>query len=347
MIKMEPIANKGKSKRIKFENTQSVLHWAYLKRMREHDDTCRVYDINPYIEVYTFRDNLYGLYADNIDGMTDVWMWLTIGPEKAFLIDTGYGLGDTKGLVDMLSGGKELIVVNTHDHFDHAFGNCRFDKVYCHEELVPLLEAQGPEMWDYLFDKETGEPKWVWFEKEDLPIWKPYEIVGVPDHYTWDLGDGYIIELVRSGGHGGRGASFFIDYTNRILFPGDNIQADSCSVGNLSKPIEKSSFADVTRAFNWVYENHFDDIDHIFSMHGIPDIESRILEEIVKAANWAFEDPEHNYTYILESPAQHGKAHKRYRVNVPTFSALSYTYVDGPEPPQMCSAQSAIARKDL
>ncbi len=44
-------------------------------------------------------------------------------PEKALLIDTAFGLGDIKGLADYLSGGKELVVVNTRPHPDHGFGN--------------------------------------------------------------------------------------------------------------------------------------------------------------------------------------------------------------------------------
>ena len=59
-------------------------------------------------------------------------MWLIIGPHKAMLIDTAYGLGDMKGLVDEITGGMPLIVANTHVGPDHVLGNCSFDKVYCH-----------------------------------------------------------------------------------------------------------------------------------------------------------------------------------------------------------------------
>ena len=138
---MFPIKSKLKSKRIKFDVAQNQISWAYMKELREHNKTRKIFDINPYVEVYQFRENLYGLFTENCDGMGDVWMYLIIGPENAMLIDTAYGLGDLKGLVDKITGGKPIIVVNTHEHYDHAYGNCRFDKVYCHEYLVPYHSA--------------------------------------------------------------------------------------------------------------------------------------------------------------------------------------------------------------
>ena len=143
---MWPNKSQLKSRRIKFDTPQNQISWAFMKELRENNKTRAIYDINPYVEVYQFRDNLYGIFAENCDGKGDVWMYLTVGPERAMLIDTAYGLGDLKGLVDEITGGKPILVVNTHDHYDHAYGNCRFDKVYCHEYLVPYLETQHEHM---------------------------------------------------------------------------------------------------------------------------------------------------------------------------------------------------------
>lgn len=152
--RMLPINGRSKAKRLVWGAPQNYISWAFMRELREHDKTCKMYDVNPYVEVYQFRENLYGLFNQNCDGAGDVWTWLIVGPEKCMLIDTAFGLGDTPALIREITGGKEVIVVNTHDHFDHAFGNCRFDRVYCHEKLVPLLEAQNAHMWDYLFDAE-------------------------------------------------------------------------------------------------------------------------------------------------------------------------------------------------
>ena len=155
--KQRPINSPLKSRRFLWREPEYPVRWAFLKELREHDKTKKVYDVNPYAEVYQFRDNLYGILTESLDGMGDPWMYLIVGPEKAMLIDTGFGVGDLKGLVREITGDMPLIVVNTHAHFDHAYGNFQFDRVYCHEYEVPRLEAKrNPHIWDYLFD-ENGQ----------------------------------------------------------------------------------------------------------------------------------------------------------------------------------------------
>ena len=109
----------------------NYISWAFLKQLREHHDTRKVYDINPYVEVFQFEKNFYGLYTHNIDGKGDVWMYVIVGPEKAMLIDTAYGLGDLEELVNEITGNLPLIVVNTHTGPDHCLGNFRFKTIYC------------------------------------------------------------------------------------------------------------------------------------------------------------------------------------------------------------------------
>mgnify|MGYP000512569748 CR=1 FL=1 len=83
---MTPIQGLSKAKRLSWFGPQNLVSYTYMKRLREHDDTRRVYDCDPYVEVYQFRGNLYGLFVPNCDGAGDVWQWLTIGPEKCLLV---------------------------------------------------------------------------------------------------------------------------------------------------------------------------------------------------------------------------------------------------------------------
>ncbi|MBQ3705029.1 MAG: MBL fold metallo-hydrolase [Clostridia bacterium] len=332
---MEPIQGLSKARRKLWGNPQNVISWAFMKQLREHNETRKVYACNPYIEVYQFRDNLYGLFNQNCDGAGDVWQWLIVGPEKCLLVDTAFGLGDMKALVDEISGGKEIIVVNTHDHFDHAFGNCRFGRAYCHESLVPLLEAQNEHMWDYLWDKKTGETIWLDFDKKDLPKFKPYEIIGVPDGYTWDLGKGYLVELINSNGHGGPGASMYLDHSNKILFPGDNICSDISGCGNVSYPIEECSLYKYRECVRRLV-SRIDEIDAIFPMHFICDLESRMLEDVLECLNAILEDPEHNYDFVTETINPNdvnGPKRIRFSRYIKGFSIISYSITEKEEPP--------------
>ncbi len=343
---MEPIQGLSKAKRKLWGNPQNVISWAFMKQLREHNDTRRVYDCDPYIEVYRFRDNLYGLFNQNCDGAGDVWQWLVVGPEKCLLVDTAFGLGDMKALVDEISGGKEVIVVNTHDHFDHAFGNCRFGRAYCHEDLVPLLQAENEKMWDYLWNHETGENIWLDFDRKDLPRFKPYEIIGVPDGYTWDLGDGYLVELIRSDGHGGPGAAMYLDRRSRILFPGDNICSDVSGCGSVSYPIEECSLYRYRECVRRLTAR-IDEIDAIFPMHFICDLESRLLFDILECLDTILADPEHNYDYVSMSKNPNdvnGPMRKRYSKYVKGFSVISYSITEKAEMP-VASALRALTKK--
>ncbi|MGM9522268.1 MAG: MBL fold metallo-hydrolase [Oscillospiraceae bacterium] len=267
---------------------------AWMKELREHNKTKKVYDVDPYVEVYQFRDNVYALLTDNLDGGYNSWMYLVDGPEKALLVDTSYGLGDLKGLVDEITGGKEIIVVNTHKSFDHSYGNCRFDKAYCHEYSVPYMERQqNPHIWDYLFD-ENGKNIWVEFDREDLPIknFKRFEVIGVPDGYTWDLGDGHEIELIWLPGHQ-PGHCGFLDKKERILFCGDGFIAMRIGIGG-AKPGEPFAEYGTVEAYRDQIEKlipRLGEFDSLFPGHFIVDIGTEGVTSMLEACNRALENP--------------------------------------------------------
>ncbi|MCC8104063.1 MAG: MBL fold metallo-hydrolase [Clostridiales bacterium] len=327
MKEMYPIAGASKAKRICFGSSINVLSWAYMKELREHNKTMAVYEEDPYIEVYQFRDNLYGLFNQNCDGAGDVWMYLIIGPEKSLLIDTAYGLGDCRALAERLSGGKPLMVANTHHHYDHAYGNCRFEKVYCHKYLVPYLEHQDAHMWDYLFD-EKGKNIWLEFDRDDLPKFRPYEIVGVEDGYEFDLGDGYKVELIWTAGHAA-GHAMFLDKTNRILFAGDDVCSDICGVGGGPKPDfdPYGQYCNIETFRNRLYllTKRMDEFDSVFPSHFVVDLESRLLLDMLDTCDEILKDPQ-NYDYKVERVMSNGGTRRvRMHKAIRNFSSVAYT----------------------
>lgn len=272
--------------------------WAYMKLLREHDRTKKIYPVDPYAEVFQFRENLYGILTESLDGMGDSWMYLTIGPEKALLVDTSFGLGNLKGLVEELTGGKEVIVVNTHSHFDHAYGNAQFDRVYCHEYEAPVIRQQDAHIWDYLFEEGTGRGIWAEFDRDDLIPFKAYEVVACPDGYTFDLGDGYEVELVHMGGHSA-GHAGYLDKKNRILFAGDDVISMRVGISGPKPGKPFGEYATVTALRDNLRKlaARMDEYDSVFTGHFVTDLENTTVKNMLDACEAVCTDPEHNYTY--------------------------------------------------
>jgi glyoxylase-like metal-dependent hydrolase (beta-lactamase superfamily II) len=325
---MWPIVSDIKSTRIKFDTPQNQISHAYMKQVRENNRTKKIYPVNPYVEVYQFRDNAYELFTMNCDGKGDMWMHLIVGPEKAMLIDTGYGLGDIPGLVNKLTAGKPLIVANTHDHPDHAKGNCRFDRVYCHEHSAASLEAQDEHIWDYLFDKD-GKNIWLQFDRKDLPKFKKYEVVGVPDGHVFNLGKGYEVELIHTGGHA-VGHAGYLDKTNRIFYPGDNICSDISGCGNITVT-SKAPHAETTALAFYrdrmkKLVERINEYDYVFPNHFMTNVENSLMYNILETCEKIIENPK-SYDYKAFYPGNNGGMTRCYKY-IPGFSVLAYQYAE-------------------
>ena len=76
------------------------------------------YEENPFVEVEKLADGVWSLLSP---GGCPTLCYLVEGTEKAMLIDTGFGVGDTKALCERLTD-KPLVVVDTHSHGDHILG---------------------------------------------------------------------------------------------------------------------------------------------------------------------------------------------------------------------------------
>jgi len=277
--------------------------WAWCLALREDESRCRVYEINPFAEVCSLHENVYSIYMESTDGFGDVWSHLIIGPEKAMLIDTGFGIGDLKGLAEQLAGGKPLLVVSTHSYPDHAYGNCQFDKIYCHKYSVPSLEQQkkDPHIWDHLFD---ANGKGIWFDctPADVIPYRDYEIVGCENHTIFNLGGDHDVELVFLPGHSA-GSCFFLDKKLRILFCGDAML--SMRVGVFG-PREGEVYPEYTtlRSFRdeLVYlAARAGEFDGLYPGHFILGLDPSVVQNMLDTCNEIIADPD-CYDEIATNP---------------------------------------------
>lgn len=131
-----------------------------------------------------------------------------------FLVDTFLGPESMKPIKQRLLENfprKKLIVLNTHYHWDHVWGNCAFptsqivSHTLCRETMLKYGEAELDKFSDYaqgdvelIYPNITFEQKAVFHE------------------------DG--IEIFHTPGHT-RGAISIYDKTDKVLIVGDNVEA--------------------------------------------------------------------------------------------------------------------------
>ncbi len=278
-----------KSHKIVWEE-EHPCRWPYMKILREFSTLKEFYPgIDPYVEAYKMRDNMWALFQESMDGVGDVWMYLIDGPEKAMLIDTGFGVGNLKGLVEKLVGNKELIVANTHHHYDHAYGNSQFEKVYCYEYEVPMLSKTiDPHIWDYLYDPVTRKGIYTDFDPDDIVEFHPAQIIGVEANHIFDLGQGYEVELIPLVGHTA-GMSGYLDKHNHVLIAGDITGVGMPKEGEPHP--ENCTVEALHDCFEKIWARH-DEFDGVFPGHGALDQTNTMIKYHLYATKQILKDPE-------------------------------------------------------
>jgi glyoxylase-like metal-dependent hydrolase (beta-lactamase superfamily II) len=270
--------------------------WSFMKVLREHSDLKEYYpDVNPFVECYKVRPNTYALFSPSImPGCGDVWSYLVIGPERALLIDTAFGLGNIRKLAEHLAPDREILCFNTHRHVDHIGGNFCFDAVYINEYDAELLKRQMAPgyMAGFLLD-EQGKPKSSDFDPKNLVPFRPYEVKGVPSGFIFDLGvmdtgEPYRVEVNLISGHTAgesgiydrvTGCFFMGDATSALLDEGES-HPELCTIRSLHDCIVK------------IIEAHGDKISGVFPGHGTFDLHPVTLSYLAETAQSILDHPD-------------------------------------------------------
>ncbi|MCR5255048.1 MAG: MBL fold metallo-hydrolase [Acetatifactor sp.] len=153
----------------------------------------------------TPEGSIYGTYLTDFGAWgiqtRNVTCFLLVGSKRALLIDTAYGEGDLRALVESITD-LPLTVVNTHGHYDHTSGNAFFEEVWMGEGAAEI--ALGVET------------------RTKLPH-PDYTIRTLKDGQEFDLGD-RVVEAIAIGAH--HASSFaFLDKENRTIYTGDELEA--------------------------------------------------------------------------------------------------------------------------
>jgi len=132
--------------------------------------------------------------------------YLVIGNERACVIDTMNGYNDIHAAVRRITD-KPLVVVNTHGHPDHIYGNIYFREVYLHPDDGELAR------------QFSEDPEFLAFCREHGRTMPPFREIHAGDDI--DLG-GRTLTVYALPGHT-LGGILLLLREDRILFTGDSV----------------------------------------------------------------------------------------------------------------------------
>ena len=192
--------------------------WDALPRAAWADHE-RIPQAQDWFEVYRVLDGVYAIYEPG--QFEEVISFLIVGEEQALLFDTGLGIGDMRAVVATLTE-MDVVVLNSHSHYDHIGGNHQFDIVYGVDSGYSRNNEGGSTA------EERAEfvgPGWVWkpfppgFDRQAYRS-QPYTVTErVGDGQLIDLG-GRVLEVLLTPGHA-PDSLCLVDRDNRLLFTGD------------------------------------------------------------------------------------------------------------------------------
>jgi len=264
---------------------------ATIKFLEEARKNVRRYDAEPLLEVFNLAPDVFSIFEKSPGMGGDAWMHLIVGSERALLIDTGFGVGDVKALVETLTD-KPYDVVNTHFHGDHTFGNYQFDKVYCHKyDVQSVVNQMKPTARDGMVPTEG-----VYFKPEDLVPIREYEVVGVDGGFKFNLGDGETVEVVHLPGHAPGGCGL-LDNKKRILFSGDAIVHTPTLISGPALTGEYAKYGTV-QAFLDELEllvPRMDEFDTLYPGHSMLAVPNSIVRDMRDCCKAIVENPD-DYT---------------------------------------------------
>lgn len=184
--------------------------WSEFPRIDQSQD---------WFEVYEIRPGVLAVYEPG--QFEEVISYLVVGSERALLFDTGLGIGDMRRLVGELTD-KEVVVLNSHTHYDHVGGNHAFETVY------------GTSL-DYTRENARGRPHeevaefvgggWIWKETPQGfsaggYVSRPFTVTDtVEDGQVLSLG-GVELEVLLTPGHA-PDSLCLLDRERKLLFTGD------------------------------------------------------------------------------------------------------------------------------
>jgi glyoxylase-like metal-dependent hydrolase (beta-lactamase superfamily II) len=235
----------------------------------------KVFESQGWFEIYQIRPDVFAIYEPG--QFEEVISYLIVGSDRALLFDTGLGIGDMREVVSKLTE-LEVIVVNSHTHYDHVGGNHLFEMVFGTETEYTRENAKGRG-----HDKvaEFVGEGWIW--KKTPPGFDPAHYESLPfsiartirDGDTIDLG-GRTVEVLLTPGHA-PDSLCLVDRENGLLFTGDTYYP-----ATLYAHLPGSDFEDYRETARRL-ATVAGDVDFVLPAHNEPLVPSSVLPRLADA----------------------------------------------------------------
>ena len=265
VVDNEQVQNRGANK----DNWWDSLprpEWSAYRKIEQSED---------WFEVYLVDDEIYAIYEPG--QFEEVMSFLIIGDDFALMFDTGLGIGNIRKVVDQLTD-LDVVVLNSHTHYDHIGGNHLFDTIYGTELEYTRMRSMGSPPEAVAGFLREG---WVWkdlppgFSAEDFRS-HAFDI----DKYVYegdkiDIG-GRVLEVLFTPGHA-PDSICLLDRENRLLFTGDTFY-----LAPLYTHLPGSSFEDYARTAERL-AGLAGDIDRAFTQHNVPVVDATYMTALGQA----------------------------------------------------------------
>lgn len=213
------------------------------------------------IEVKQLNDHIY-LLNDNGDATG----YLVVGRKKALVIDTMNGYENVHDVVRTLTD-LQLMVVNTHGHCDHIFGNVYFDEAYMNPDDREVAK------------EHMSFQQFVEACKEHNLSMPPFKTI--KDGEVIELG-GLTLDVISLPGHTPGGICLLLR-KDRILFTGDSINhhlwmqlEESSKLKDFLNHLDK--IMNVTKEADYILHGHAQGFDEISLMTKLRDGVADLIE---------------------------------------------------------------------
>lgn len=152
------------------------------------------------------------IFTANENATSTVTTGIIRGNAHNFIIDTGTGGDFAKAMLDYLADDSlPIVVINTHHHWDHVYGNWMFAdrEIIAHRLCAELLD----DVWDEMMERSKSYGA---FFMGEVRKHLPNKLIDAPLHFPEDG-----VTIFPNAGHSADCISVF-DQNDKVLYLGDN-----------------------------------------------------------------------------------------------------------------------------